>query len=280
MSESMSGVANNIGATAVAVSQMRAVESARPDRLINDPLAAALVEASRIPGVGSVNLATVEAVPMLSRIYAAVVHRTRFLDDHVTEAVKSGCGQVVILAAGLDSRAFRLESVARFFEIDLANLFEFKEPVVVGKPVTAASRTVITADLTDPSWTAALTASGFDPSVPTAWIAEGILMYLTDEQNDMLMSEIAGLSASGSYLMFVANGPGWLADEHSKQLKDAVDSAGYGFQSHLDDPEVWLSRFGWTMVEAVTLEQVGHRLGRVEALSGGPAKSWAVCARR
>lgn len=276
----MSGVANTIGATAVAVSQMRAVESARPDRVINDPLAAELVAASGIEGVGAVTLATVEAVPVLSRVYAAVVHRTRFLDDHVLNATRSGCTQVVVLAAGLDSRAFRLETAARFFEIDLANVFAFKEPVVADKPLTAAGRTVITADLTDPAWTAALTAVGFDPAAPTAWVAEGILMYLTDTQNDSVMSAVAGLSAAGSHLMFVANGPGWLADEHSQQLKDAVDSAGYGFKSHVEDPGPWLSRFSWTVCEAVTLEQVGHRLGRAAAPGDGPAKSWAVCARR
>ncbi|MEN6603888.1 MAG: SAM-dependent methyltransferase, partial [Bryobacteraceae bacterium] len=257
-------MADSIGSTAVVVAQMRAVESSRPDRVIEDPLAAELVAAAGIPGVDSVGLSTIQSVPMLSRIYAAVVHRTRFLDDHLLDAIGSGCGQVVVLAAGLDSRAFRLGCAATFFEIDLENVLEFKEPVVATKELGATRRTVIAEDLTDKSWTDKLITAGFDPSVQTAWIAEGILMYLTDTQNDALMAAIAGLSVAGSYLMFVTNGPGWLADGHSRQLKQAVDSAGFGFQSHLDEPENWLTRFGWNVHEVVTLEQVGHRLGRID----------------
>lgn len=276
----MSGVAGNIGSTAVAVAQMRAVETSRPDRLFADAIAAELVEAADIPGVSSVTLQVMESVPMLERAYRAVVHRTWFLDQQVIHAVEAGCRQVVIVGAGLDTRAYRLDCAAMFFEIDFQNIFDLKEPVLAPKQPTGLGRAAVCADLTSPDWPAALTNAGFDPAVPTAWVAEGLLMYLTDAENTSLITAITDMSASGSRLIFVTNGPGWMADSASAQLQQAVDSAGFGFKSHVDDPSAWVSAFGWTLRTATTLEQIGLDLGRLYELPDGPPRSWAVCAAK
>ena len=166
-----------VSKTALWVASMRATEAARPDRLHSDPLAAAFVAASGAEPIGA---------PPGAAEFLAI--RTRFYDDFLDDAFVP---QVVLLAAGLDSRAFRLSwpSGASVFELDLPELMSFKETVVADSGVVAAcSRVVVPIDLrTD--WASALLAAGFDTSVPTAWVAEGLLQYLSAEENDRLLDD-------------------------------------------------------------------------------------------
>ena len=130
--------------------------------------------------------------------------RTRFFDDFFTEATgpSSGVRQAVILASGLDSRAYRLPWPAgtTVFEMDQPEVIAFKSRVLAdlgAKP--AADLRTVGIDLRE-DWPAALRAAGFDETAPAAWIAEGLLMYLPPEAQDRLFDEIDGLSASGSRL--------------------------------------------------------------------------------
>ncbi|MEV6832820.1 SAM-dependent methyltransferase [Amycolatopsis sp. NPDC051102] len=188
-----------VSATAVGVAALRAYESRRPDRLFDDPYAAAFHAAGR-----SLLPVAPGETPQggLGALFAAqVAIRTRFYDDYLLGA---GCPQVGVLAAGLDTRAFRLAwpPGVRLFELDLPEVLAFKDEVLAGQGATpSCERVVVPADLRD-DWAGALRAAGFDPGVPTAWLAEGLLVYLSREDAEALLSTVTRLSAPGSRVSF------------------------------------------------------------------------------
>jgi methyltransferase (TIGR00027 family) len=126
--------------------------------------------------------------------------RTRFFDDYLLGATATGIRQAVILASGLDSRAYRLEwpSGSVVYEIDQPAVIDFKTTTLIGLGAEpTATRRTVGIDLRG-DWPAALQAAGFDPSTPTAWLAEGLLIYLPPDAQDTLLDTITGLSAPGS----------------------------------------------------------------------------------
>jgi methyltransferase (TIGR00027 family) len=128
--------------------------------------------------------------------------RTRFFDDFFTDSGKAGVRQAVILAAGLDSRAYRLNWPAGTvaYEVDMPDVIGFKTRTLAGLGAEpTAERRTVAIDLRD-DWPAALKAAGFDPDQPTAWSAEGLLMYLPPDAQDRLFDNITAVSASGSRL--------------------------------------------------------------------------------
>jgi methyltransferase (TIGR00027 family) len=188
-----------VSVTAVGVAALRAYESRRPDRLFDDPYAAAFHAA----GSSLLPVAPGETPQGgLGALFARqVAFRTRFYDDYLLAA---GCAQVVELAAGLDARAFRLAwpPGVRFFELDLPEVLAFKDEVLAAQGAEpACERVVVPADLRD-DWAGALRTAGFDPGVPTAWLAEGLLVYLSREDAERLLSAVSELSAPGSQVSF------------------------------------------------------------------------------
>ncbi|OMB94317.1 SAM-dependent methyltransferase [Mycobacterium sp. NS-7484] len=221
-------LASSVGATATLVATGRAIASRDDHGLIDDPFAAPLVRAVGIEAFtkmvdGELDF---EALAQLSPDAAEKARanidemavRTRFFDDFFAAAVggnstgaavggnstaaagKAGIRQAVILASGLDSRAYRLPwpDGTVVYEIDQPEVIEFKTRTLadLGAAPTAERRTV-PIDLRD-DWPSALRAAGFDPDVPTAWCAEGLLIYLPPEAQDRLFDNIAALSAPGS----------------------------------------------------------------------------------
>ncbi|MEV0671054.1 class I SAM-dependent methyltransferase [Mycobacterium sp. NPDC050441] len=203
-------LASSVGATATLVATGRAIASQDSHGLIDDPFAAPLVRAVGIDGFTKMvdgelsldvlaQLAPDAAERARSNIDEMAV-RTRFFDDFFLDAGKAGIRQAVILASGLDSRAYRLPwpEGTVVYEIDQPEVIEFKTRTLadLGAEPTAERRTV-SIDLRN-DWPAALKAAGFDPSAPTAWCAEGLLIYLPPEAQDRLFDNIAALSAPGS----------------------------------------------------------------------------------
>ena len=237
-------VSTGLSMSALWVAHARAEESARSDRLFEDSLAEAFIAAA-----GSVTPPQLEE--RFGEIYPYirdhVAIRTRFFDDYLLEACAAGCRQVAVLAAGVDTRAFRLpwpEGV-RLFELDLPEIFTFKEQVLArrgAKPV--CQRIVVEADLSE-EWSAPLLKAGFRPDEPTAWLAEGILPFLTEEENDKLLARISDLSALGSRLAFehtsqdIQELPAW------RQAADAFAELEVSMGSVLEDPEAWLAQHSW-----------------------------------
>jgi methyltransferase (TIGR00027 family) len=250
-------LATSVGATATMVAAQRALSS--DAKLIDDPYAAPLVRAVGIDVyVRLVNGeiaagGNTEFDPQ--RMAQGMACRTRFYDQFFVDATRSGIGQVVILASGLDSRAYRLPWPAGtvVYEVDMPEVIEFKTLTLgdLGAEPTAERRTVAI-DLRD-DWASALQAAGFDPQAPSAWSAEGLVVYLPDDAQDALFDSITSLSAPGSRLAFefvpdtaVFADPRWRA-HHDRMSElgfeiDFNDLVYHGQRSHIVDH---LNQRGW-----------------------------------
>ena len=204
-------IRTSVGTTAVMVAAARAVETDRPNPLIRDPYARVLVanagadvlwEAMIDPAAAATMQAFDADNDALPCVFAYQGARTHFFDTYVRDATDAGIRQVVILASGLDSRAYRLmwpsESVV--YEVDQPAVLAYKSTTLNEHGVSAAvDRREVAIDLRQ-DWAAALRGAGFDPLLPTAWIAEGLLMYLPSAAQDQLLTEIGSMSAAGSRL--------------------------------------------------------------------------------
>ncbi|MFC0546703.1 class I SAM-dependent methyltransferase [Kutzneria chonburiensis] len=244
---------DEVSKTALGVARVRAAESERADRLFDDPWAAKFCAAApdQVPGG--------ERTPLSLAFAFHAIIRTRFYDDYLRE---SGCRQVVLLAAGLDSRAYRLDWPADtgLYEVDLPKVLAFKD-AVLGDAEPRCARTVVPADLRD-DWATALPDSGFDPTLPTAWLAEGLLIYLTPTDADQLLSTVTELSAPGSRIAFERGDRA-----HQDQAVNSPSMQRYSalWKGGLDRPaSQWLAEHGWRATE--------HDLGPVAAAYGRPIR--------
>ncbi|OBA91270.1 SAM-dependent methyltransferase [Mycobacteriaceae bacterium 1482268.1] len=200
-------IASSVGATATMVAAGRAIASREPDALIDDPFAGPLVRAVGLDFFtrlidGEIALSDDDGAAATRLIVNVMAVRTKFFDDFFTEAAAAGIRQAVILASGLDARAYRLSwpDGTVVYEIDQPKVLEFKDATMASlgaKPT--ADRRAVSVDLRE-DWPAALRSKGFDVTKPTAWTAEGLLVYLPPEAQDRLFDDIARLSAAGSRL--------------------------------------------------------------------------------
>lgn len=277
-------IATSVGSTAVMVAAARAAETRQPDALIQDPYAQLLVEAVG-DGIWDAMLdeTTVrrleELDPEMARIFVHMRNyqavRTHFFDAFFADAVAAGVRQIVILASGLDSRAYRIEwpSDTVIFEIDQPKVLEYKAARLDGAGVhPAAQRHEVAVDLRF-DWPAALQAAGFDPAKPTAWLAEGLLMYLPSDAQDRLFEQITALSAPGSRI--AAETAGIRAQDRREDLRERFErvSAQLGLTQSIDigelvynDPDRtelagWLRNAGWTATAVPATEEM-RRLDR------------------
>jgi methyltransferase (TIGR00027 family) len=284
-------IASSVGTTAVMVAAARAAETASPDPLISDPYARILVEGAG-GGVWGLMMdedwvaRAVDIDPEGAAIFAHMggyqAVRTRFFDDFFTAAGDAGIRQVVILASGLDSRAYRLDWPAGtvVYEIDQPKVLEYKESVLSGHGVQAtATRREVAIDLRH-DWPKALREAGFDASVPTAWLAEGLLMYLPADAQDRLFAQITELSAVGSRI--AAETAPTQAEERRQQMKERFEviKEKFGITDSLDvgelmynDPDradvaEWLGAHGWDSTAVQSAAEM-RRLDRW-ALPDGP----------
>lgn len=232
------GPAHSVGATATMVAASRAVASQGPDPLLDDPLAEPLVRAVGLdPFIrivdGEVDF---EDDPLFNRRARAeqMTVRTRFFDDFFIGATKDGVRQAVILASGLDTRAYRLRWPAGtvVYEIDQPDVIAFKTDTLAALGAApTAERRAIAVDLRD-DWPAALREGGFDPSQPTAWSAEGLLPYLPPEAQDKLFDNITALSAPGSRVAteHVAD-PHAFSDERLQRISERWQRFGFNLNA-------------------------------------------------
>ncbi|OBK24012.1 SAM-dependent methyltransferase [Mycobacterium asiaticum] len=200
-------LASSVGATATMVAAARALASREPDPLLDDRFAEPLVRAVGHPFFtrmldGEIPLDDAELPMTFQQRREQMTVRTRFFDDFLQDATAAGIRQAVILAAGLDARAYRLPwpEGSVVFEVDQPEVITFKSLTLaqIGAEPTAERRPV-GIDLRD-DWPNALRDNMFDTTGPTAWIAEGLLPYLPPEAQDLLLDNITALSAPGSRL--------------------------------------------------------------------------------
>ncbi len=267
-----------VGATALGVAASRAAETAGADPLIRDEFARLLVSSA---GPAWARLADAELAWLDGDSHGKRAHRlgidyqavrTHFFDEYFEEAAKASAGgirQVVILAAGLDSRAYRLNWPAgtAVYEIDQPKVLEYKTGILERHGVVpTASRRPVPVDLRN-DWPGALTAAGFDRSQPTAWLAEGLLPYLPSDAQDRLFAMFTALSAPGSQVaieMFGmnsrSNSQRWLRMRERLGLDVNVQALTYHEPDRTDAIQ-WLSDHGW-QVNAVDNRDEMARLGR------------------
>src|SRR6201996_9641593 len=205
-------LASSVGVTATMVAASRAMATKAEHPLINDPFAEPLVRAVGVDLFvrlvsGELDPADLQddsdtSVGKAPRMTDNMAVRTKFYDEFFLDATEAGIRQAVILASGLDSRAYRLAwpDGTTVYEIDQPQVIDFKSRTLaeMGVQPTAYRRTVAI-DLRD-DWPAALRAAGFDPDQPTAWSAEGLLGYLPPEAQDRLLDTVTALSAPGSQI--------------------------------------------------------------------------------
>lgn len=205
-------LASSVGATATMVAAARALATEETNPIINDPFAAPLVRAVGIDFFTRVVDGKISpppeddvgdgAKPELQQETDSLAVRTRFFDEFFANATATGIHQAVILAAGLDSRPYRLAWPAGtvVYEVDQPQVIDFKTATMSALGATpSAERRTVSIDLRD-DWPAALRRSGLRDDQPTAWSAEGLLMYLPPEAQDRLFDHITALSAPGSRL--------------------------------------------------------------------------------
>lgn len=203
------GVDTGVGLTALLVAAARAIETHRHDSLAQDAYAEHFVRAAPACADWPVRIQQVpdgDSNPLWGRFARYFGLRTRVLDDFLLRSVRTSTRQVVLLGAGLDTRAFRLDwpSGCVVFEIDRAGVLAFKHQVLTDLPATPkAKRVPVPVDLRA-DWVTALTTAGFDPAAPSAWLAEGLLFYLPGPAETYLIDTVDRLTTEGSALAFEA----------------------------------------------------------------------------
>lgn len=224
---------------------MRAVESARADRLFDDPFAA------RLAGVtGQELLGEFGDNP-------AIAVRTRYFDDMLAAA---GPPQICILAAGMDSRAYRLDLPAgtTVFELDRPAVLAVKEELIDAVPRCA--RIPVGVDLAS-DWTEPLIAAGFDPNAPTQWLIEGLTQYLREPDVLRMLDRVTALSAPGSRLHMDIVGRSFLESPAMRPMLDRMVKLQAPWQFGTDRPEDLLTTRGWRP-EVTLMSTVGTQFGR------------------
>jgi methyltransferase (TIGR00027 family) len=260
-------LASSVGATATAVASSRAMASQGPNPLLDDPWADPLVRAVGIDTFIKLIDGEIGRTedPVLNRqaMNEQITVRTRYFDDFFLQATGSGIQQAVILASGLDTRAYRLPWPAGtvVYEIDQPEVIQFKTRTLAGLGAEpTAERRTIAIDLRD-DWPSALAAAGFDAGKPSAWNAEGLLVYLPPEAQDRLFDNIATLSAPGSRIatehMDLSEIPSDWAErltERSRRIGSNINLAELFYTGDRNNASEYLAAHGW-QVDVRTTEQ-------------------------
>ncbi len=266
-------IVTGVGFTALAVAAGRAMETHRDGGLVSDPYAEAFVRAADTPIELPTRPDEVEEDPdvpwaTMAR-YMGV--RSRYFDEYFSAATTEA-SQAVLLAAGLDTRAFRLDWPAgtAVYELDAPKVLAFKDRVLDEHGAhPRADRRTVAVDLRE-EWTKPLRAAGFDPSRPSAWLAEGLLPFLPNAAKQHLLSAVDQLTAAGSSieLEYVADLASLRRDPEFQQRRARMsEKTGFDITQLWPDEEedfpvdAWLREHGWT----VTVEHVDDAAQRYGA---------------
>jgi methyltransferase (TIGR00027 family) len=230
-------IATSVGSTAVMVAAARAAETASDNPLIRDEFAGILVGTPELAELMTRMSSTFQSDPQHEAIYRHMVDyqaaRTHFFDAFFASAADAGIRQVVILAAGLDSRAYRLAwpHGTMVYEVDLPKVLAYKSATLAAHGVQpTTTRREVAQDLRQ-DWPKTLRDNGFDPAKPTAWLAEGLLLFLPGPAQDRMLSDVVSLSAPGSRIALEV----WSIDEQAKRAMDKQRERAEELRERLGD---------------------------------------------
>ncbi len=281
-------ITQSVGATALGVAAARAAETESENPLINDPFARVFVDAAG-EGIWSVYsnpalLAKVletepEARTRIQLLIDFMATRTAFFDEFFLGAADSGVRQVVILAAGLDARTWRLPwpDGTVVYELDQPKVLQFKSDTLREHGAQPRAQLVnVPIDLRQ-DWPKALREAGFDASQPAAWSAEGLVRYLPAQAQDLLFERIHSLSAAGSWLASNVPARDFTDPERVRRQREDMQRMR-AVAAKLVDAEItdyddlwyreertavdeWLGEHGWD-VSTATFSELMARYGR------------------
>jgi methyltransferase (TIGR00027 family) len=281
-------ITESVGATALGVAAARATETESENPLISDPFARVFLDAAgdgmwNMFGISELPPEVAEAEPDVAQWMRVRVDymasRTAFFDGFFLDAAKAGVRQVVILAAGLDSRAWRLPwpDGTTVYELDQPKVLEFKTSTLRQHGAQPTCHQVgVPVDLRQ-DWPTALRQNGFDDSAPSAWSAEGLLLFLPAAAQDLLFERVQALSVPGSRIAVEAPGPEFNdpdARERWRSLmwryrevvakvggREVTDFEDLWYLEDRADVADWLRGHGWD-VSATPAEELMARYGR------------------
>jgi methyltransferase (TIGR00027 family) len=305
-------ITESVGATALGVAAARAAETESENPLISDPFARVFLNAA---GDGMWNWfaapdlpaeiaeAEPDLKPRMQGMVDYMAARTSFFDQFFLDAARSGVHQVVILAAGLDSRAWRLPwpdgpNGITVYELDQPRVLEFKLSTLQESGAQPTCKLVhVPVDLRH-DWPAALQEAGFDTSAPSAWSAEGLLPFLPAVAQELLFERVHALSAGGSRIAVEAPGPDFLDEDASAKQRETMqrvrdlmakleperdipDVQDLWYLEEREDVDIWLGRHGWD-VTVTPAEQLMARYDRrpPQGIEDAAPKTLFVAAER
>lgn len=282
-------ITTSVGSTALFVAAARALEARKPDALAIDPFAEVFCRAAGGTWAQALNGATGEqgALRLNSDFGAHFVSfqgaRTRYFDAYFARAADAGVEQIVLLAAGLDSRAYRLPWAdgTVVYKLDQPQVLDFKREVLAAHGAEPRThRREVPVDLRD-DWPGALRSAGFDASRPSAWIAEGLLIYLPATAQEQLFSGIDALAHSGSWLAVEEGRPMPAAAFAAKQQEERDAGAAGSFFTLVYNEQAaptgdWFGSRGWASEKTalpVFLEELGRPIPADDPEAGPMASS-------
>ncbi|MFI9246153.1 class I SAM-dependent methyltransferase [Streptomyces sp. NPDC053086] len=251
--------------TALLTAALRAAETRRPDRLYEDPYAERLAGETGTDLLAAVRAATFppggeRALPSTPD-YNAI--RTRFFDDYLQQAAQDpGTTQIVLAPAGMDSRAYRLDwpDRVRWFEVDRPAVLAHKDASLAGVE-PRVRRHAVAVDLTAPDWPERLLDAGYDPTVPSTWLVEGLLYYIPEPGTHRILQQVAEISAPGSRIAADLVNSAALTLPGMRGLLDVFAGWGCPWLFGSDEPEELFDAHGFT-VHATQPGEEGAGYGR------------------
>lgn len=302
-------ITESVGATALGVAAGRAAETESENPLISDPFARLFLDAAgdgvwnwfAAPDLPAELLELEPDLPVqMQAMVGYMAARTAFFDAFFLDATRSGVSQVVILAAGLDARAWRLPwpDGTTAYELDQPKVLDFKVATLANHGANpTCNRVGVAVDLRQ-DWPAALQQAGFDPSAPSAWSAEGLLPYLPAAAHELLFDRIQSLSAPGSWIAVEGHGPDWMDPDVRAQRRERMDKMRavmakadpqretprteelFYFEER-EDVGGWLRRHGWDVTVTPSNElMAGYGRGVPEGVEDTSPRTRFVSAVR
>jgi methyltransferase (TIGR00027 family) len=263
----------NVAATALFVAAVRARENERGNPLFRDELSSLLAGSE-----GRAWLAESEANPESNYhrdSFPYLEVRTRYFDDWLRQAVRERkASQVVLLGAGMDTRAFRLAwpEKLQLWEVDTPELFSLKEARLQSAGVRGGcDRIVVKADLTSGDWVGSLLDRGFKKSRPTVWLAEGLFEYLTAAEVERILEGAASVSSAGSRFGAEIISEDYLRSPSKQPALQRRRERGTPWLFGTNDPEALFRSRGWVVDAKVGAVEVAAALERWSPAQASPS---------